>query len=344
MAPYKISNTEQNNNKASEFETKSLLFLIGYYKDREKIKLLIIDAFNDVTGGNIDLSELWDVQSKNHGVLNPKKIGRILVTLYKNFCSDIDFNEYILFVPEISEDYLISGDDKVYGISNFNEDTLKRIKAGLLDEVNKGKNDDDKIEVSDLIEFLNTAIIVEDRAEPSEQYVKSITKFRGNNLKDDAFYRSIFEEIRDRQTAIKNSYIEGIEINYPIDILAHKRHITSDDIQTLVINRVIGSDLFDFNSIPIPFLSEIRNMDPQDIEDILLECNSNLSKAFFDKNGNREFWQISEILITKCEADNNASIRDILNELKAVMDIKSIYLTDQSILFLIALIKQGLKR
>jgi len=47
---YVFKNTERNNSKASQYETKSLLYLIGLRADREKISILAIDCFNDITG------------------------------------------------------------------------------------------------------------------------------------------------------------------------------------------------------------------------------------------------------------------------------------------------------
>lgn len=47
---YKFKTSEQNNDKATEFETKSLLYLLTKIKGHSGISLFIIDCFNDVTG------------------------------------------------------------------------------------------------------------------------------------------------------------------------------------------------------------------------------------------------------------------------------------------------------
>lgn len=47
---YKFKTTEQTNDKATEFETKSLLYLLTKIKGCSGISLFIIDCFNDVTG------------------------------------------------------------------------------------------------------------------------------------------------------------------------------------------------------------------------------------------------------------------------------------------------------
>lgn len=47
---YTIKTSERNNDKATEYETKSLLYLLTKIKGHRSIDLFIIDCFNDVTG------------------------------------------------------------------------------------------------------------------------------------------------------------------------------------------------------------------------------------------------------------------------------------------------------
>lgn len=49
---YKFLYTERNNEKATEFETKSLLYLLSMREDSNEIDTFLIDCFNDVTGTN----------------------------------------------------------------------------------------------------------------------------------------------------------------------------------------------------------------------------------------------------------------------------------------------------
>ena len=58
---YKFKTSEQNNDKATEFETKSLLYLLTKIKGHSGISLFIIDCFNDVTGVAEDYSDSWDM-------------------------------------------------------------------------------------------------------------------------------------------------------------------------------------------------------------------------------------------------------------------------------------------
>lgn len=116
---YKFIYTERNNEKASEFETKSLLYLLTMRDDSSEIDTFVIDCFNDVTGADAICNKLWDVQSKGIKFLTPSKIGISLVTLFENYMSEIDFSYYILFFPKVSNIYFHYENSSVFGIENF---------------------------------------------------------------------------------------------------------------------------------------------------------------------------------------------------------------------------------
>lgn len=113
---YIFSNTERTNKKASEYETKSLLYLIGQRRDKKEISIAAIDCFNDVTGMSEAGEKLWDIQSKGVANLTPRKLGKYLITLFDNYDSDFVFFEYIFFMPKIDDKYLIDGVQSVYSV------------------------------------------------------------------------------------------------------------------------------------------------------------------------------------------------------------------------------------
>ena len=94
---YTFETTEQNNQKANDYETKALLYLLSFRDDSNNIETFAIDCFNDVTGCNNNFSILWDVQSKNVQGLNPRKIGGNLITLFHNYEHEFPF-EYFIFL------------------------------------------------------------------------------------------------------------------------------------------------------------------------------------------------------------------------------------------------------
>lgn len=155
-------------------------------------------------------------------------------------------------------------------------------------------------------------------------------------------YDRIFNEIRNAQSSLKNSYIENEEISHPSEVLSFNRHITKAVINTLLINRLVGIDIFSFPGVPIPFISFIAGKDEEEIKDLLQECNENLSRAFFDKNGCKEFWKLSEMIIGMVKDNPEGSVSDIYGRLASKIKIKTTYLTPETVKYMISLIKTGL--
>lgn len=336
---YTFKNTEINNKKASDFETKSMLYLLGMRSDSEEIEIITVDCFNDVTGSNTDFSKLWDVQSKNHSSLPPSKIGESLSTLYDNYISTISFYEYILFIPKLNRDYLINPSLNIYSYENINEKQRKGIEKKLKEKIN-GNNSGTTPPL--FIDFLSKICFVEDNKKVST-YIKNISKFKNKKSVNEEIYNQIFIEIRNAQNALKNSYIENEKINHPSEVLRFNRHITKTEINTLLISRLVGIDVFDFPGIPVSFFDALMGKDEEERKDLLQECNENLSRAFFDKNGCREFWKTTEILIKIIKDNTGHSIFDIYSTLTSLINIKTVYLTKETLLYMISLVKTGLE-
>jgi hypothetical protein len=147
--------------------------------------------------------------------------------------------------------------------------------------------------------------------------------------------------LRDIQSSKKNSYIENAIIENIRDVLDFNRHLFSKDIETLVISRIIGCDIFEYKSIPLYFSSLLDGLSVDDKKDIIQDCNSNLSRAFFNKNSNRIFWNICEGLITFLEINDNTDVDEIFNITIEPYSPKLSYLTPITIKYLIAIIIEG---
>ncbi|MBO2561360.1 hypothetical protein I6M33_12140 [Shewanella algae] len=335
---YTFKNTEINNKKASDFETKSLLYLLGMRSDSEEIEIITVDCFNDVTGSNMEFSKLWDVQSKNHSSLPPSKIGESLYTLYDNYVSSISFYEYILFIPKLNRDYLVDPSLNVYSYENINEKQKNGIEKKLKEKINGDKSG----RVPPLfLDFMSKVCFVEDNKRVST-YIKMISRFKNKKFIPEEIYNRIFVEIRNAQAALKNSYIENEKIRNPSEVLKFNRHITKTEINTLLISRLVGIDVFSFPGIPVSFFDVLMGKDEEERKDLLQECNENLSRAFFDKNGCREFWKVTEILIKILKGKSENSIFDAYASLTSVVNVKTEYLTKETLLYMISLVKTGL--
>lgn len=335
---YTFKNTEINNKKASDFETKSLLYLLGMRSDSEEIEIITVDCFNDVTGANTDFSKLWDVQSKNHGSLPPSKIGESLSTLYDNYISSINFNEYVLFIPKLNREYLVDSSLNIYSYENINEKQKKGIEKKLKEKINGDKSGNTP---PLFLDFLSKLCFVEDNKRVST-YIKKISRFKNKKSIPEEIYDRIFVEIRNAQASLKNSYIENKKINHPSEVLKFNRHITKTEINTLLINRLVGIDVFSFPGIPLSFFDVLIGKDEEERKDLLQECNENLSRAFFDKNGCREFWKVTEKLMNIIKEKPDDSVFDVYSNLTLVVNVKTEYLTKETLLYMISLVKAGL--
>ncbi|MBI6121291.1 hypothetical protein [Salegentibacter maritimus] len=322
---YKFTNTEINNKKAHDYETKSLLYLIGRRKDSKEIEYVTFDCFNDVSGVNKNSDKIWDIQSKNEKSLNPKKIGKYLFTLFDNFISSLEFKEFIFFSPPLNTNYKKDEKLNIYSVSNIESKTLERIRNGLKEEVKRVKGSKDIYSVEQT-EFLKKVIFVEDIGLENE-YVKTITKFKNVDLKTDAFYKSVFQDLRDIQSAKKNTYIENSEIVEIREVLNFHRHLYAKDIELLIISRIIGCEIFNYQSIPIYFSPLLDGYDLEDRRDIIQDCNSNLSRAFYNKNCNRLFWNLCEEIIKCLEKHESRDIEELFESIFPDYKMKISYLT-----------------
>ncbi len=336
---YTFKNTEINNKKATDFETKSLLYLIGRRKDSKEIEYVTFDCFNDVSGVNKESDKIWDIQSKNEKSLNPKKIGKYFFTLFDNYISSFDFKEFIFFSPILKNDYKLNTRLNVYDITNFEKKTLARIKKGFNEEIIrvKGTSKDYKAEKED---FLSKILIVEDN-ESENEYIKTITQFKKTEIKTNDFYKSVFQDLRDIQSAKKNSYIEHTVIACIKDVLNFNRHLFAKEVETLIISRIIGCEIFEYKSIPLYFSPLLDHFDIEDKKDVIQDCNSNLSRAFFNKNSNRIFWNICEEIISFLEKNTLTNVEEIFNTIFDPYRPKISYLTPMTINYLIAIIIEG---
>lgn len=341
---YKFKTSEQNNDKATEFETKSLLYLLTKIKGHSGISLFIIDCFNDVTGIAEDYSDSWDIQSKNVASLTPRTVGKSLYTLFTNYVSDISFGHFILYLPQLKESYVEDVSVETFDISNFKNTKVADVKDGLIAEIER-RNDPDvnePVALSKLDRFLSDVVFVFDRYGKSD-YIKSIIEFKNVSNLDDEFLIRIFDEIRAQQATKKIKNVYGQEVASIHETEKLDKNIYRKDIELLVVNRVIGNDLFSSKGIPLYFIYEVQGMDEEDIADLIQEYQTQISRTLFNKNNKRAFWLLLEEVIMTLEKNPSAGIRTILEKMTAQTKNKLFTLDESALLYLIALVKKGLK-
>ena len=339
---YRIKTSERNNDKATEYETKSLLYLLTKIKDHGNVDLFIIDCFNDITGVTNSYLESWDVQSKGVSSLTPRSVGKALYTLFSNFTSDIDFSHYILYLPPLKDSYVEDSDAEVFSIDNFKNQKISDVKSGLQAEIER-RNDSDVATPNNLLmldSFLSEVTFVADKYGKAD-YIRSIIEFKDMDRLDEIFLTHIFDEIRMQQAAKKIRNVCGEVVTSIQDSERFKKTIYRKDVELLVVNRIIGNDLFATKGIPIYYIQEVEGNDEDDIADIIQECQSKIGRTLFNKNNKKSFWLLLEEIMSSIVENRNMGIREIMRKISLQRNIFT--LDDISLLYLIALVKEGTK-
>lgn len=341
---YTFKTSERNNDKATEFETKSLLYLMTKAPNSENVDLFIIDCFNDVTGTSSNFDESWDIQSKGVASLTPRKIGAALFTLYANYISDIDFSHHILFIPPLQEDYITNSVCDVFTIDNFKAGKATQIREGLQKEIANRKDNDviANTTAAAIDYFLSNVNFVIDNYGKAD-YIRCIIQFKSLSKLDDTFLAKIFEEIRAKQASKKIANVYGQSVSSIGATLVFDKHLYRKDLELLVVNRIVGNDLFAARGVPLYFYPEVKDMDPEDTADLLIDCQAKISQTLFNKNNKRSFWLLLEQIMRLVVKNPRSNINDILDQIPEATKSKVFTLDKHSTLYLISVVKEGVK-
>lgn len=341
---YTIQSSEKLRKLGADMETKALLYLMNFRDDSNEIYYFIVDFFNDLTGMNKSSSKLWDLQSKASTNNSPKIIGRELVTLFKNFISSLKFDSYILFIGGVSKTFRKDNTQNVFDINNVTENALRSLIEGLKNEATKKTYIDNTLLNSKVInEFLNNIVFVIDDKKPSE-YVKAIIKNHPNIIPEDRILDAIFNEIRDKQSDKKNiSIVEGITIETSDEALNYYRHLSTNEIKLLTLQRIISRDPVG-NGVPISFMPIQKQCPPERLSDVLDDCKQTLCRALFNKNAAESFWSIFECVYTLIVNNPKDDVQNIYNKVGSGLIEQSPDFDTLSIKYFIAIVKDGIQR
>lgn len=289
--PYKVQSSEKLRKSGADFETKAMLYLMNFRQDSKDMNYFVVDFFNDVTGMDRAARKLWDVQSKASKKATAKAIGRELVTLYKNYVSDFDFQAYILFLGAVPNTFRKNQNLTTFQRTNLTPDAFNRVLTGLKEECFK-KEYIEKTDIIDekLVDFLNQVWFVIDDKRP-EDYIREIVKNHPKIIPRDSELLNIFNEIRDTQSSKKNSLVGGIILSQPDEVLAYGRHLTTNEIRLLVLQRIINTNPLE-KGIPGPFIDIYSKFPEEARKKLIDECQGSLCRALFNKSSAQGFWDI----------------------------------------------------
>lgn len=340
---YTVKSSERLRKPGADMETKALLYLMNFRNDSNEIYYFVVDFFNDLTGMDSAATKMWDIQSKGAKGSSPKAIGKELVTLYKNYLSDFTFNHYMLFMGGVSTTFRKDQKKNTFFIENVKDDAYLKMIEGLKEEC-LDKEYIDKKDVSDekIKKFLTVVFFVIDDKNSTE-YVQEIIKDHPHIIPSDDVLTAIFNEIRNVQSSKKNGHVvEGIILTTTDEALNYYRHLTTNEIRLLTLNRILNRNPIEAG-IPIPFMS-ILDQCPQESRNYMIEsCKISLSKALFNKNVAQSFWTLFEEVYCLIMKNPNDSIQEIFNKVSRE-NIKNCPDFDVlSVKYFIAVIKDGVK-
>nr|DAR10725.1 MAG TPA: hypothetical protein [Caudoviricetes sp.] len=339
---YKIQSSEKTTASGAEYETKALLYLMNFSKDCKEVYYFVVDFFNDLTGVDRFSDKLWDVQSKGNKNTSPKQLGKELVTLLKNYISEINFESYIIFLGGVSNSVRIDNKITIFGIDNIKAKEIEKIKEGLVEESRKkGYIDESKITDKSIEDFLSkVSFVVDDKTKC--EYVKSIIEVNPIIIPDDIVLEQIFNQIRDAQSAKKNNgNIEGVTIRTTDEFLYYNRHLNVNEIRMMVLSRLVNNNIMQ-KGVPHSFI-DIYSKFPQEIKkDKLEDCQLSIAKMLFDKNNADNFWKFFSNIYEVLSKNPNETIDILYRNLDRRILNRMDLLDVVSVKYFMAIVKDGM--
>ena len=340
---YIVSSTEKVRGKGADYETKAMLYLMGGREDSYEIYSFAIDFYNDVTGLNAHAEKAWDLQSKGKVAKGPMEVGRELVTLFKNYLSDLAFNYLILFMAGVPDTFRIDSSINTFGIENLTDKSLKSVRNGLIKEASdKSYIDKEKITDENVDAFLKQVTFVIDDKTKAE-YIKHILSLNPKFIPKDTVLEGIFNTIRDAQAAKKNnSSVEGEMVTHLRDVYAYDRTIKAREIRLMVINTLVNRDIVG-GGTPRYFFPLIQNYDGIKQGEVIEDCQLQISVALFDKANSEAFWDLLDAIIDAITDNRKLSTTETYDLIAENNAVRKTLLDVLSIQYLISVMKEALE-
>ena len=340
---YVICSTEKVKGIGAEYETKAMLYLMNGREDSVEIYSFAIDFFNDVTGLNTHADKAWDLQAKGTKTGGPKDVGREMVTLFKNYMSDLRFDYLILFMaaapPTLRKDNTLT----TYQIDNVSERVLKNLKEGLVEEAKKKTYiKDEWITDNNINAFLQQITFVIDDKTKAE-HVKNIISLNSKFIPKDSILDGIFNKIRDAQSGKKNNqFVEGEVVEHLRDVYTYDRVIKAREIRLMIINTLVNRDIVG-SGAPRYFFPLIRRYDGIKQKEVIEDCQLQISLALFDKANSDSFWDLLDVVIDVVTENKDLSTIETYNLIENNDAVKGTLLDVLSIQYLISMMKEALE-
>jgi hypothetical protein len=137
--------------------------------------------------------------------------------------------------------------------------------------------------------------------------------------------------------------LEGKVLNNATDILQFNKFIEKKDIDLMLINRFVGTSLFEVKSVPIKFIPELNGIaNVEDQKDLLQKCKVELAKMFFDKNQAKNIWKLLLKIVDLVNQNANDMPSQIYTRIPPNVLNSVSGLSDKSVKFFIAKVQEGI--
>lgn len=339
---YVVRSTERVRGIGADYETKAMLYLMSCRDDSHEIFSFAIDFFNDVTGLNSFADKAWDVQSKGTKNASAKTIGRGMVTLFKNYMSELCFDYLILFLAGVPDSFCEDASITTFGIENIKPKALQSIKSGLKEEaLNREYIDSAWVTDENIDSFLShVSIVIDDKSKA--EYIKRIININPKFIQNDDVLESIFIKIRNKQSELKNEIVEGAIINNLEDVYSYSRTLKSKDIRLMALNSIVNRDVIKYG-IPSFFIPIIKNQSSQSMKETVEDCQLRLATMLFDKSFTEEFWELLDLICKSIEEKPELDTKGTYELIKNETIIHNQRLDLLTVQYLISVMKEALQ-
>lgn len=338
--PYVVKSTERTRSGASDNETSSLLYLMNFYRNKDQVHYFVVDLFNDLTGVSKNFDKAYDLQSKKSRS-NSEDIGKELVTLYKNFVSDLYFSDYILFLGSIKNNILAKDGLYEFKYSDFKDEEKIKLKNSLIKECNDktyiNSKDIDEKRINNFLDKVSFVINKRSKVE----YIKSIVEVK-KALIDDKVFEDIFNSIKKLQSSKKEEKVEGLILNDIREFIPLKRHITKNDIKQYILNIILNYDWCSRKTIPTCLTDAFGLLTSDQCRDLQDNFLNRMALTLYDANNNKNFWKLFSEIYYIVKDLKIAKPIEIFDKLNADAINKNKHLDKNSILFFICIFIEGI--
>ena len=191
----------------------------------------------------------------------------------------------------VPDTFRIDSSQNLFNATNVKEKALISVREGLVEESNKKEYiDNSYITDKNIDNFLKVVWFVVDDKLPQD-YIKEIIKNHPSIIPPDSELISIFNEIRNKQSELKNTNVEGVTIERIDEVLSYGRELKTHEIRLLVLQRILNTDPLS-KGIPEPFM-EVYLKYPEERRKMLLEqCQSAMCRALFNNSLAQAYWAL----------------------------------------------------